>query len=139
LKNPLPPGEVGTLYIDSGDNIDNYLVSDPSASLEAGDNSGFAGASLPFAMPSDASGQLSLDQVRFRSCSSASLSLPDVSQMQIDQLLLSTVDAAGPPHSAANDVQVGDSATFDYNEFLTAFGSEGPASYDPTQSFDLAV
>lgn len=60
--------------------------------------------------------------------------------VQLDRLLSSTVDAAGAPYSSSTDVQLGDSATFDYNEFLTAFGSEGPASYDPTvQTFDLAV
>ncbi|BGP05567.1 hypothetical protein OF846_000693 [Rhodotorula toruloides] len=123
-KEPLHPGGLGTLQGDTADAIQNYLASDPStsvASLDAIDGlSGLDSDALGLGMSADASGQLSLEQ--------------------LDRLLSSTVDAAGAPYSSSTDVQLGDSATFDYNEFLTAFGSEGPASYDPTvQTFDLAV
>ncbi|BGP29611.1 hypothetical protein JCM10296v2_001350 [Rhodotorula toruloides] len=121
VKEPLQPGGLGVLQGATADAIQNYLTSDPSTSVGSLDGlSGLDGDALGLSMSADASGQLSLEQ--------------------LDRLLSSTVDAAGAPYSSTGDVQLGDSATFDYNEFLTAFGSEGPASYDPTvQTFDLAV
>ncbi|GAA6049418.1 hypothetical protein JCM3770_007331 [Rhodotorula araucariae] len=67
---------------------------------------------------------------------------------QLDALLSTTLDAAGsgyPPDVAVNDGGSGGGggggdASFNYEDFMTSFGNDGPASYDPTvQSFDLAV
>ncbi|BGP22400.1 transcription regulator [Rhodotorula toruloides] len=116
-KESRQPGGIGVLQDDAADAIRDYLATDPPTSSDG--LTGLDSTSLDMDMPVDANGQLSLEQ--------------------LDRLLSSTVDAASAPYSSS-DVQLGDSATFDYNEFLTAFGSEGPASYDPTvQTFDLAV
>lgn len=64
--------------------------------------------------------------------------LTRVLALQLDALLSSTVDSAGPPFPTDN-APVLDVAPFDFEEFMISFGNEGPASYDPTQSFDLAV
>ncbi|GAA5855780.1 hypothetical protein JCM9279_003318 [Rhodotorula babjevae] len=58
---------------------------------------------------------------------------------QLDALLSSTVDSAGPPIPADGGPVV-DAASFNYDDFMISFGNEGPASYDPTsQGFDLTV
>ncbi|GAA5929200.1 hypothetical protein JCM3775_006763 [Rhodotorula graminis] len=101
---------------------DELVIVDSSAALDVGSAAGFDAKELlfdPSTRPvDDLAGQFSLEQ--------------------LDALLSSTVHSAGPPFPT-DDVPVLDVAPFDYEEFMISFGNEGPASYDPTQGFDLAV
>ncbi|GAA5916224.1 hypothetical protein JCM8208_003912 [Rhodotorula glutinis] len=101
---------------------DNFIAVDSNDVLDGAGTGGFDVKELlfdPSTRPvDDLAGQFSLEQ--------------------LDALLSSTVDSAGPPFPT-DHAPVLDVAPFDYEEFMISFGSEGPASYDPTQSFDLAV
>lgn len=64
---------------------------------------------------------------------------------QIDALLLSTSAnaAASTSHTGEDTVAQnggGDTAAFNYDDFMNSFGNDGATSYDPTvRAFDLAV